>query len=152
MTATPHIRLAMAADLAAVVAIEYSCFDDDAFSRRQLSYLISKAQGVCYVAVVAGEVKGYISLLAHSRRTNLRIYSTAVDATLRRQGVGRSLLMQAICYAKKMQFASLSLEVKVTNSPALTLYEKLGFVCIGSRANYYHDGSAAWCMRLMLNE
>jgi ribosomal-protein-alanine N-acetyltransferase len=46
----------------------------------------------------------------------------------------------------------LSLELRVSNVPARKLYESLGFVEIGSRANYYADNQEdAEVMALLLS-
>lgn len=59
-----------------------------------------------------------------------------VAAEFRRQGVAESLLREAIARAPGEWF----LEVRESNFAARMLYEKLGFVNVGRRENYYPDG------------
>ena len=33
----------------------------------------------------------------------------------------------------------LTLEVRASNAPAISLYQKMGFVQVGRRPNYYHN-------------
>jgi len=37
------------------------------------------------------------------------------------------------------QVTCLTLEVRASNAPAIRLYDKLGFVEVGSRPGYYHN-------------
>lgn len=63
----------------------------------------------------------------------------AVDQAYRRQGLGQYLLwalLQAACH-RQMSWAAL--EVRVSNTLAINLYERFGFKLIGNRRNYYQD-------------
>jgi len=40
-----------------------------------------------------------------------------------------------------------TLEVKVTNKTAISLYQKNGFEIFAVKEGYYHDGSNAFCMK-----
>ncbi len=63
----------------------------------------------------------------------------AVDQAYRRQGLGHYLLwalLQAACH-RQMSWAAL--EVRVSNTLAINLYERFGFKLIGNRRNYYQD-------------
>lgn len=48
---------------------------------------------------------------------------------------------------KKNGASKIFLEVSHTNTPAIKLYEKCGFVQIGKRKNYYSDGTDAILMQ-----
>ncbi len=65
--------------------------------------------------------------------------SIAVRESHRREGVGELLLISAIDSALKRNAEFLTLEVRVTNSPAQALYEKYGFHKVGVRRGYYTD-------------
>ena len=41
----------------------------------------------------------------------------------------------------------ITLEVKESNTPAIKLYMKNGFIPVGVKPNYYHDGSDAIYMQ-----
>ena len=150
MKSKPEIRRAGAPDLGEIVRIEQACFGADAFSRRQLSYLIRLARGACLVAVVSGKIAGYISLLARPRIANLRIYSVAVAPQARGLGIGQTLLDSAVEYAREQNAREISLEVSVANSAALALYRKNGFAVVSRIPGYYHDGGDGWRMKRLL--
>jgi len=65
--------------------------------------------------------------------------SVAVLEYARRQGVGRSLCLQAAFYAETSGAESLQLEVRSANKAALALYRSMGFVEQGVRNGYYSN-------------
>jgi ribosomal protein S18 acetylase RimI-like enzyme len=88
-----------------------------------------------------GEALGYA--LGWEVAGETQILRVAVDAARRRQGLGRALL-EALCAA--CGGGDALLEVRVSNLPAITLYERAGFVIDGRREAYYRDGEAALLM------
>ena len=54
-------------------------------------------------------------------------------------GIAQALVSKLISLLKKRNSHCLILEVRVSNLPAITLYEKNGFTQIGRRRNYYHN-------------
>ena len=67
------------------------------------------------------------------------ITNVAVTAPARRQGVGRGLLNALCDYSKKTACIALTLEVRVSNTPAKKLYESFGFESAGVRKYFYED-------------
>jgi ribosomal-protein-alanine N-acetyltransferase len=63
----------------------------------------------------------------------------AVRESHRRQGIGELLVISAIEMAQEQQQSIVTLECRVTNEPALALYEKYGFQQVGLRPRYYSD-------------
>ena len=61
----------------------------------------------------------------------------AVCEDCRRMGIGEGLVMNLIEKLKDRGVRSLTLEVRVSNLPAIALYEKLGFLQVGRRPGYY---------------
>ncbi|SDB42574.1 ribosomal-protein-alanine N-acetyltransferase [Pseudobutyrivibrio sp. YE44] len=71
-----------------------------------------------------------------------------VDEAFRGNGVGRFLLEKSIEELRKKDVETIFLEVRVSNIPARTLYEHLGFEQIGVRKYFYNDPvEDAICMR-----
>lgn len=130
--------------------IENLCFDLDRFSKRQFVYLMTKAKGAFYVLKRNGYVAAYISLIINARAKNLWVYSIAVHPNEREKKYAQSLIDKTVEYAKLNQLKKVTLEVKVSNFVAIKLYEKNSFVAIAIKQNYYHDGSDAYYMRLLI--
>jgi len=96
-----------------------------------------------------GTIAGYIGMwriMDEGHITNL-----AVRPEFRRRGFARMLLKDLVDYARENGIGSLTLEVRVSNLPAISLYESLGFTVEGRRKNYYADnGEDALIMWLKL--
>ena len=57
------------------------------------------------------------------------------------------LMERTIETALECKAAKITLEVKESNTPAIKLYMKNGFIPVGVKPNYYHDGSDAIYMQ-----
>jgi len=55
----------------------------------------------------------------------------------RRQGIADALLNELLRRAKGLGLATVTLEVRETNAPAIALYQKHDFVPVGRRKSYY---------------
>ena len=65
------------------------------------------------------------------------ITNVAVREEYRAQGVGRAMLEALMEGGKERGISRFTLEVRVSNTSALHLYESLGFVSAGIRRNFY---------------
>lgn len=125
----------MCADHVSQIAeLEKACFSDP-WSASSIASELENPLSMWLVAVENGRVLGYVgsqAVLGEADMMNL-----AVCPAERRRGIAQALA-EALCAALLEQGNhSLSLEVRVSNMPARSLYEKLGFVQVGCRKNYY---------------
>ena len=69
------------------------------------------------------------------------ITSIAVHPDYRRLGLATILLKHIVksCYKKMIKY--ITLEVRASNIPAISLYEKFGFKSVGRRKKYYQDNN-----------
>lgn len=67
------------------------------------------------------------------------LVSIATRDAYRGQGIGEMLLISIIELATKLNASTISLEVRVSNKVAQTLYKKYGFREVGIRRAYYSD-------------
>lgn len=67
------------------------------------------------------------------------ITNIAVDKEYRRKGIAKKLIEEMIKSAKEKDLSLLTLEVRKSNLPAISLYEKYGFKSLGIRKNYYKE-------------
>ncbi len=65
--------------------------------------------------------------------------SVAVDAAARRGGVGKALCEAVVAWCRGQGVQEMELEVRAGSAGASALYEGLGFVVVGRRAEYYRD-------------
>ena len=67
------------------------------------------------------------------------IGNVAVRPTYRRKGIADALLEHLDLLAQEKQLSFLTLEVRASNLPAVSLYEKHGYTRVGVRPAYYRD-------------
>lgn len=66
-----------------------------------------------------------------------QLLNLSVVPDARRQGLGRKLLDRFVDDARRAGAEQMFLEVRVSNTPAITLYEAAGFHIVGRRNAYY---------------
>ena len=76
------------------------------------------------------------------------LVSIAVSESLRRKGIGKSLLLHSMRAIKKYKIHEYVLEVRVSNYTAIRLYEKFNYKIESIKKNYYRDGENAYFMTL----
>lgn len=67
------------------------------------------------------------------------VVTIAVRESYRRRGIAELLLIRAIEFARAEGQGLVTLECRVSNHPALALYDKYGFRKVGLRPRYYSD-------------
>ena len=96
-----------------------------------------------------GEILGYLAGQLVFEMGDL--FYIAVNPTKRGNGYGLKLMDKFISDAKCLLAETISLEVRVSNQPAISLYEKCGFLRASVRKNYYSDGEDALLMVYYFN-
>ena len=87
------------------------------------------------VAIDGETVCGYIGSQTAAGETD--VMNLAVLPDYRRSGLGRRLTEALIVRLREQGSAAVLLEVRESNAPAISLYEKAGFHTVGIRPNYY---------------
>lgn len=90
---------------------------------------------VFYVAKQEDKTVGYLGM--QNAMGDGYITNIAVTSEFRKMGVATKLLSALFDYATKSQMNFISLEVRKSNNPAISLYQKLGFKDVGTRKNFY---------------
>ena len=119
--------------LPGIAALEKICFSEP-WSENALD-LFSGDGAVAFAAVDKEKILGYIGMLLAPDEG--QILNLAVLPEARRQGVAKALVARLIREAETRGLAALSLEVRVSNSPAVRLYESFGFQTAGERKGFY---------------
>lgn len=117
-----------------IASLEKSIFSDP-WSENSVKSELNNPLSMWLVAMDGETVAGYIgsqTVLGESDMMNL-----AVRDSYRRTGVGRTLVEALIEALRAAGSECLTLEVRVSNLPAIRLYEGLGFHQVGIRKNYY---------------
>ena len=129
-----EIRPLTYSDLPRVVAIERRAFPTP-WSLSMFVLELSKPDGICLGARDQQSLAGYLICARYDEAYHLM--NIATDPDRRRRGIGRALIDALIEQAGVD--ANITLEVRVSNAPAIALYEEYGFRAVGTRRRYYSD-------------
>lgn len=99
----------------------------------------------------ADKVIGYI-IYWHIRE-DVQVNNIAVHPDFRGKGIAEALMRHVIEKVRKKGATFMTLEVRLSNAAAVTLYKKLGFEILGTRKNYYtNPDEDAYLMGLVLDQ
>ena len=114
--------------------LERRCFSQP-WSEAMLTEELYNSQARFLTAVYDGGVLGYIGV--QEICGECCITSVAVFDEYRRLGVGSALLDAAENGARSRECEFITLEVRVSNAAAVSLYEKRGYQRMGVRPGFY---------------
>jgi RimJ/RimL family protein N-acetyltransferase len=147
------IRDAVPEDATALVALRKAIFGETDFmlyapaeytvteteASEQIARVTKSGHSRTLVASSDLELVGFLNIMG-SQIPRLR-HSATVAIGIRRshwgQGIGSSLLMEAVRWAPTARLSRLELYVALDNARAISLYEKLGFRVEGKRKRAY---------------
>lgn len=145
----PDIRAMTTTDLDEVLAIEQASFMTP-WKREHFESELSGKHSFPFVAVCEGRVAGYVCLM--SLFEEAQILDIAVSPEQRGRGIARLLMERACAVAREHNAEVLSLEVRASSAPAISLYQGSGFKQVGIRTNYYDNCEDAILMEKNLKE
>ena len=117
-----------------VYIIETECFSHP-WSKQSLEEELSNETSLFLVAKEENEVIGYIGMSIVIDEGY--IFNVAVREKYRNKGVATALINELVTYGKKNNFSFITLEVRESNLPAISLYAIFGFIKAGERTDYY---------------
>ncbi len=134
-------------DLDQIMILEKNCFSVP-WSRDSFENEIEKNNLAHYIVLeIDGVIVGYGGawyIVDEGHITNVAIHND-----YRKQGLGKKLVQEMIEKARKANINHMTLEVRKSNIPAITLYERMGFKIAGVRPKYYTDNKEdaliMWC-------
>ena len=126
-----------AAHVASVAAIEKECFGMAAWSEKSVTSELDNKLALWLVALDGETVAGYVGSQTVMDETDMM--NVAVRPDYRRRGIAQGLVTHLVAQLAEKKVHSLALEVRASNRPAISLYEKLGFAQVGRRPNYYRN-------------
>ncbi len=121
-------------DIHSLLKLEQECFSVP-WSEQSFLYALESENALFLVAKIDDEIAGYIG----SQEVVGEVYidNICTSPKFRNQGVATALLDEIISYSKYCEMELITLEVRASNIPAISLYEKFGFKKVGLRKNYY---------------
>lgn len=129
-------RLASKEDLDGVLALEEASFNNP--TTREWYEEELKRPEVCFIYVMRTPEYPVAAFCAFWLVIDqAHINNLAVRPELRGRGLGTQLLEAVIAETAHLGAEALTLEVRASNTPALQLYRRAGFIQEGERKNYY---------------
>jgi ribosomal-protein-alanine N-acetyltransferase len=121
-------------DLPAVISIERQSFSTP-WSLAMFVLELSKPSGIC---LAAEDENGLVGYLVCSRYDDVwHLMNVAIHPDKRRAGIATDLIERL--FEEAGPGARYTLEVRVSNGPAIAMYQRFGFKSAGRRRRYYHD-------------
>lgn len=134
MSEKVNIRRMEERDLCQVERIERETFSMP-WSRQAFLDSMRLSHTIYIVAEKEGRIAGYCG--CYQVLEEAEIVNVAVDKPFRRQGIGRAMLEELMRAGEEQGAFAYTLEVRASNSPAISLYESMGFKNFGIRKNFY---------------
>jgi ribosomal-protein-alanine acetyltransferase len=122
-----------------MVDIEKQCFTSEAFSRQQISYLLTDYNTISLVAKINSDLAGFIILQLENQDDNVfgHIITLNVATDFRRLGVAQKMLQESENLLRTRGISECRLEVRQDNHAAIKLYKQLGYSEVGMLEHYY---------------
>lgn len=152
------IRPATYKDISKVISINWETLPEH-YDNSFFDELMRDSPETFLVAEDGNEVIGYIMCRLEYGFTMIKrfglakkghIVSVAVIESYRKKGIGIALVEEVMKMMRVKGCSETYLEVRMTNEPAVKLYEKLGFIKSSKIEKYYRDGEAALLMSFHL--
>ncbi len=121
-------------DIPFIAELEKECFSSP-WSEKGLEEELTNENAVFFTAKCCGSLVGYMGM--HCVLDECYVANVAVCKEERRKGIGRQLIRYAEVKAREKGCSFISLEVRISNSAAIALYENEGYEKIGERRNFY---------------
>lgn len=132
-----RIRLMSAEDVPDAWNLESTCLGREAWTQKQLLDAMTRDDTIYLVSEMAGRIVGLCGVKNISG--DGEITNVSVSGDVRRQGVACKMLRQLLERGAGIGIQDFTLEVRATNTPAVRLYEKLGFKSEGRRPGFYDE-------------
>ena len=152
------IRRCEEKDLTSVISINMNTLPEH-YSDYFFESILRELPEAFVVAEVNDNIIGYIMCKIEFGFSNFRklgfvkkghVVSVAVLDQHRGKGVGRALMLEGVNGVVSRKSDEIYLEVRISNEPAIKMYEKLGFQIKSRLRTYYRDGEDAYLMALEL--
>jgi ribosomal-protein-alanine N-acetyltransferase len=124
----------------------------DLYERYPATFIVAEGSHGIMGYIMCRIERGFTSFVGFSLTKRAHLVSVAVLPEYQHQGVGTALLKNALKNMPKYGAKECFLEVRVSNTTAVEMYRKLGFL-IGRRSQrYYADGEDAYVMEKKLEK
>jgi ribosomal-protein-alanine acetyltransferase len=131
--------------------IEKQSFQQEAFTKKQIAYLLTDYNAISLVARVNGEPVGFAIGRMNVEREKLygHILTLETLPSHRRMGIAEKLLENLETLFGEKGATESRLEVRENNTAAISLYRKLGYRPVGKLKKYYGDTHGLYLKKVL---
>src|SRR5664280_3065510 len=123
--------------------VEQACFPKDAWPLLDLIAVLTWPDVVRLKAIEQGLMVGFLAGDPRSTEHMAWISTLGVLPEYQRRGIGRALLREC---EKRLSQPRLRLCVRISNEPAIQLYQQEGYLSVDTWREYYNDKESALVM------
>ncbi len=156
-----RVRIFRFDDLSRVMSINEECLPEnystffyrDLYQRFPKTFIVAEADGDIQGYIMCRIERGLSKFKTFRTARHAHVVSIAVREPYRRRGIASEILLKAMENGvEAYNVTECFLEVRVSNQPAIALYEKLGFTNVNNKLGYYMDGEDARVLAKSLKE
>ena len=111
-----------------------------AWNKELIKQKINNDEFLYWVYEINSEIVGYLAIQKNFKE--LHILGIGVKEIFRNQSIAKKLTIELIDYFEESKYEQILLEVRVSNSVAINMYESFGFKNYGVREKYYKNEDA----------
>jgi ribosomal-protein-alanine N-acetyltransferase len=134
--------------------IEEQCFDEEAFTKQQISYFLTDHNTTALVAKANNDIAGFI--IAQVEIENNTVYGHIITINVtphyRRKGVASKMLKEIENVFSHKGISECRLEVREDNSAAIKLYQNNEYQKIGRLERYYGKAHGLFLKKNLQNK
>ena len=138
------IRTVLPDDIYAVIDLEYQNFEYPS-PPEIINFLYECYRDTFLVVEKNEEFIGFV--IGITQKNEGHILVIAIKESYKKKGVGTFLMKKLMDIYEKKGVMKLKLEVRASNTPALSMYKKLGFKITNRLRNYYENGEDVFLLR-----
>lgn len=127
-------------DLDEIMEIEEAAYPNHHWSKQAFENELDNKLAIYKCAVNSdNKIVGFYGFWQILEEAHITTFATHQD--FKKKGIATSLMINLVdeCYKRMIKY--ITLEVRISNVPAISLYEKFGFSTIGTRKKYYQDNN-----------
>jgi [ribosomal protein S18]-alanine N-acetyltransferase len=119
--------------------IEQQCFDQEAFTKRQIAYLLTDYNTIGLIAKADNDLAGFVIAQVEMEEGVKfgHIITLNIAKEFRGKGIAQKLLREVETILKEKGIRECRLEVREDNHAAIKLYQALGYQKISKLERYY---------------
>ncbi len=129
-----------------VMRVNLRCFKKgENYTKHTFSYLLNEPTTLSYrVSTPTESIVGFVFVMTNQGTAHITTIGVAPEH--RRRGLAEKMLARCEEALRKREIATISLEVRVSNIAAQSLYRGLGYTIVQRLNNYYNNGEDAFLM------